>query len=157
MQHPTDIQMMEFLGGHLPPDQHARAMEHLAACQACRSRHQQLAEIWGVLGEWEVPAGEHDVLDRVLAAAGAGGTIRFPGVWRQWTTVTLKAAASILLAVGVGYAAARWDRPARVPPPNNLEQRVASSLYLQTFESGTPGGLSELVLATAAPVAEEER
>ena len=156
MEHPTDIQMMEFIGGHLPPDQRDLAIEHLASCQACRSRHQELTEIWDVLGEWEMTPGEHDVLERVLAAAGAGGTIRFPSVWRQWTLVTLKAAAAVLLAVGVGYAAARWDSPAPAPTPNNIEQRVAASLYLDTFESGTSAGLSELVLATAEPHEEEK-
>ena len=178
MQHPTDIQMMEFIGGHLPPDQRDFAIEHLASCHACRSRHQELTEIWDILGQWELPAGEHDLQERVLAVAGAGRTMRVPGVWGQWTLdseqlpehlmmrvpgvwgqwtlVTLKTAASILLAVGVGYAAARWNRPSPAPSPNNIEQRVIASLYLDTFESGTPAGLSELILATAEPHAEEK-
>jgi anti-sigma factor RsiW len=156
MQHPTDIQMMEFVGGRLPPDQHDLTIEHLASCQACRSRHQELSEVWDVLGQWDLPASEHDVLERVLAAAGDGGIIRFPDVWRQWTLTTLKAAASIVLAVGLGYGAARWNPPAPAPPPDNIEQRVAATLYLDTFESGTPAGLSELVLATAEPHEEEK-
>lgn len=156
MQHPTDIQMMEFVGGHLPPDQHDRVIEHLASCQACRSRHQELTDVWDVLGEWDLPPGEHDLQERVLAAAGAGATIRFQGLWRQWTLTTLKAAASVVLAVGVGYAAASWDRPSPEPTPENVEQRVVASLYLDTFESGTPAGLSELVLAAAEPHEEEK-
>jgi len=156
MQHPTDIQMMEFIGGHMPPDQRDRTIEHLASCQACRSRHQELSEVWDVLGEWEVPVGEHNLRERVLAAASVAATRRFPSVWRQWTLVTLKTAASVLLAVGVGYAAALWNRPSPEPPPNNIEQRVAASLYLDTFESGTPAGLSELVLATAEPHEEDK-
>jgi len=156
MQHPTDIQMMEFEGGHLPPDQRDQTIEHLASCQACRSRHQELSEVWDILGEWETPPGEHDLRERVLAAAAADGTIRFPGVWRQWTLVTLKTAASVILAVGIGYAAAQWDRPSPEPSPDNIEQRVAAELYLDTFESGTPAGLSELVLATAEPHEEDK-
>ena len=156
MRHPTDIKMMEFIGGRLPPDQRERTIEHLASCQACQSRHQEMTEVWDVLGQWEVSPGEHDLQERVLAAASADRTIRFPGARRQWMLVTLKTAASIVLAVGVGYAAAKWDRSALAPPPSNIEQRVAASLYLDTFESGTPAGLSELVLATAEPHEEEK-
>lgn len=157
MEHLTDIQMIEFLGGHLPSDQHLGAEEHLAACEVCRSRHEQLSEMWNVLGEWEVPAGEHDLREKVLAAAGAGGTLRFSSAWRRWTLVTLKAAASVIIAIGIGYAAGRWNRPSPLPPPDDLERHAASSLYLQTFESGTPAGLSELVLAADESFIEEEQ
>ena len=157
MEHLTDIQMMEFLGGHLPSDQRPGAEEHLATCEACRSRHEQMIEVWNVLGEWEVPAGEHDVREKVLAAANAGGALRFSNAWRRWTLVTLKAAASVIIAIGVGYAAGRWNRPGLQPPPDDLEQRVASSLYFETFESGTPAGLSELVLTADESLAEEEQ
>jgi len=157
MEHLTDIQMMEFLGGHLPSDQRLGAEEHLAACEDCRSRHEQLIEVWNVLGQWEVPAGEHDLREQVLAAARTGGPLRFSSTWRRWTLVTLKAAASVIIAMGVGYAAGRWNRPGPQPPPDDLEQRVASSLYLETFESGTPAGLSELVLAANGPLVEEEQ
>ena len=158
MEHLTDIQMMEFLGGHLPSDQRPRAEEHLATCEVCRSRHEQLTEVWNVLGEWEVSAGEHDLREQVLAAARAGGTLRLASTWRRWTLVTLKAAASVIIAVGIGYAAGRWNRASPLPPPpDDLEQRVASSLYLEAFESGTPAGLSELVLAADQPSLEEEQ
>ncbi len=80
-----------------------------------------------------------------------------PEAIRSVSASSATALASSVLAVGVGYAAARWDHPAPAPPPHDLEQRVASSLYLQTFESGTPAGLSELVMTTATPLVEEER
>ena len=157
MEHLTDIQMMESLDGHLPPDQRSRVEEHLAECEACRSRHKQLSETWDILGQWEVPADEHDVREQILAAVRAGRSPRSPSTWHRWTFVTFKAAASVIIAISVGYAAGRWNRQSPASPEGDLEQRTATSLYLETFESGTPAGLSELVLAGGEPLAEEEQ
>jgi len=76
---------------------------------------------------------------------------------RHWASVTLRAAASIVIAIGVGYLAGRWGRTATSPSVDELKQRTASSLYLDLFESGTPAGLSELVLADPKPAVEQEQ
>jgi len=157
MEHVTDIQMMMLLGGHSPPDQRHAAEEHLAACDRCRARYQQMAEVWAALGRWELPPGDHGVRERVLAAAGTDASLHPSSPWRRWALATLKAAASVVIAAGVGYAAGRWNRSQPGPPPGDLEHRVALSLYLPTFESGTPAGLSELVLAADEPAGEDDR
>jgi len=157
MEHLTDIQLLELIGGHLRLDDRAGAEDHLAACESCRRQHEQLARTWEVLGQWDpVPAGR-DLSEMILATATWDRKQRFPRVWRRFAMVMLKAAASIVLAAGIGYAAGRSYRPAPSPPAANIEQQAASSIYLDTFESGTPAGLSEFVLAASKASGEKEQ
>jgi len=158
MKHLTDIQMMEHVGGNLSPDERGPADAHLAACQACRARHTEATALWSALGLWDAPVGEHSVLDRVLAAA-AENPASAPGrPWQGWALASVKVAASIVIGISVGYATGLLNRPAPPPPASgDLEQRAAAALYLETFESGTPAGLTELVLATDSSDVEQER
>lgn len=158
MDHLTDIQVMEHVGGNLSPDAQRRADAHLAACATCRARRAEAAALWDTLGRWDAPAGEHSVHDRVLAAA-AQNPYNAPALpWRRWALATAKAAASIAIGIAVGYATGLWNRPAPAPTKTgDLEQRAATALYLETFEAGTPAGLTELVLATDSSDEEQER
>lgn len=157
MEHITDIQMTALLGGHVEPGPRREIERHLADCEPCRSRYRQFAEVWSVLGQWEPACPDIDLRRRILARAredDAGGIF---GTRRRWASVTLRAAASIALAIGVGFVAGRWGRTTPSPSLDELKQRTASSLYLDMFESGTPAGLSELVLADSQSAAEEEQ
>lgn len=159
MEHITDIQMTALLGGHVEPKLRQQAEQHLAACEACRSRYEQFAETWDAMGQWQPTCPEVDLRQRVLARArrnAAGGIF---AMRPRWVSVALKSAAAIVIAVGVGHLAGRWSRAAASPSPSigELQQRTASSLYLDTFESGTPGGLSELVLADSKPAGEVDQ
>jgi len=157
MEHITDIQMTALLGGHVQPELRRQAEQHLAACESCRSRYEQFNEVWNALGQWEPACPDVDPRQRILARARkntvGGGAVR----WRRWASVTLNAAAAIVLAVGVGYLAGRSGRATPSLSTEELKQRTASSLYLDLFESGTPAGLSELVLADSRSTAEKEQ
>ncbi len=157
MQHLTEAQLLELIGGHLRPDDRTAAEDHLAACESCSRLHQQLLQTWNALGPWEVIPPGRDLSERIIVAAGSRGTPRCPSVWRRLTLVALQAAASIVLAVGIGYAAGRSYRPEPPATARNMEQQAAASLYLDTFESGTPAGLSELVLAASKASGEKEQ
>lgn len=163
MEHITDIQMTALLGGHVEPGPRQEAEQHLAACEPCRSRYQQFAGVWSVLGQWEPACPDVDLRQRILARARedtAGGISGISGIFgmrRRWASITLRAAASIVLAIGVGYVAGRWGRTTPSLSLDELRQRTASSLYLDMFESGTPAGLSELVLADSQSAGKEEQ
>ena len=148
--------MIELIGGYSGPDERAAAEDHLAACESCRREYQQLVNTWEVLGQWETIQPGRDISERIVAAAASRVT-RCPSVWRRFAPVALKAAASIILAAGIGYAAGRSYRPEPPPPAANIEQQAASSIYLDTFESGTPAGLSEYVLAASKESGEKEQ
>ena len=157
MQHIAEAQLLELIGGHLGPDDRTATEEHLAACESCRRQHQQLLQTWDVLGPWETLQPGRDLSERIIMTADSRGAERFPSAWRRFAMVALKAAASIVLAAGIGYAAGRSYRPEPPPPAANIEQQAASSIYLDTFESGTPAGLSEYVLAPSKESGEKEQ
>ncbi len=158
MEHITDIQMTDLLGGHVQPELREEIEQHLAACQACRAQYEQFAEVWGAMGQWEPACPDVDLRQRVLMRARENAGAGIFATRPRWVSVVLKAAAVIVIAVGVGHLAGRWGRTAPLPLPTpsigELQQRTASSLYLDMFESGTPGGLSELVLADRKPTGE---
>jgi len=142
MDHVTEIELIEHLGGHLPRERREAVEDHLAACDACRGRAEQLTETWGLLGEWAEPTRRRDLRRGVLDAAS-----RRRSVWpAPWAIPALRAAAVVLLAVGVGYAAGRWSRPCASAEAVE-EGQVAAQLYLGAFDAGTPAGLAESLLA----------
>lgn len=152
MQHLTEAQLLELIGGHLGPGDSAAAEDHLDACDACRLKHQQLFKTWQVLGQWEAARPDRDLREPIVAAAD-----RRQGTWRRSALVAMKAAAAIVLAWAVGYEAGRSYRPEAPMGPEELKQRAAASIYLDAFESGTPAGLSEYVLADSRESGEKEQ
>lgn len=156
MQHLTEAQLLDLIGGHSGSDERAAAEDHLAACESCRRLNQQLVNTWEVLGQWETIRPGRDISERIVIAAGSRG-MRCPSAWRRFALVALKTAASIVLAAAIGYAAGRSYRSEPSAAARNLKQQAAASLYLDTFESGTPAGLSEYVLAATKESGEKEQ
>ena len=106
MKHPSDIQLIELSSGCLAEETAMAVRAHLATCEECRARAEQLAESWERLGCWQVGHGTRDIADRVLAAAREeihGRSVVLPYRWRM----LLRTAAVIAVAALAGHLAAR--------------------------------------------------
>jgi anti-sigma factor RsiW len=132
MDHLTEMQILARVQGRLTPDDAGPVEAHLQVCTACRERVAAQNHLWQQLETWGVPPVSADLAERVLDALPAPATHRLPRVgWMR----PLRAAAAILLAIGLGHVAGRltW-KPASSPPAPD-EAAVAQSLHLD--DAGT--------------------
>jgi hypothetical protein len=132
MAHATDRQLQAHLQGTLVADEERALAEHLQGCADCQQRLAALEGVWGPLGTWTVPAVPGDLKARIMEAlpesteAGRGRT------WRQ----SMRVAAALLVAAGIGHAAGRlaW-KPTTTPAPN--AEAVAEALHLDDPTTAT--------------------
>jgi hypothetical protein len=109
--HPGPEAWLDFLYGELPPAEHQRQQQHLAACPTCAAELALTRRTLAALDTWKIP---------VLPARRSG----FVG--------PLKWAAAAVLVLGVGLAAGRLSAPQL--DPTKLRADVASTLR-QEFQS----------------------
>jgi len=161
MPHVTDSELIKYVAGELAQPQRARVDEHVGACRSCRDRQRQISQAWELLGDWQVKPLEADLADAVSVAvrrereAGA----RQPTGWRR-ASVLLRAAAAILVAVGLGHLAARWTAPSPSGPVTSSVDRLAQpidadSIPLGVLELGSATGWAELILNDVVPSDQE--
>jgi len=116
--------LMEYVAGKLAATRKEQVAEHIAGCPECSQRRRQAALLWDSLGQWTVDASGHEVAGRIAALAEKDLTssaknktrddgretrdavpiVRRPLVYRPSFSTVLRVAASILIAVGVGYS-----------------------------------------------------
>lgn len=104
MSHPDDGTIQALLDGELEPAEQARLEAHVASCAACAARVREAREFLQ----------EAERLVEVLAVPDAGGaSVRPLRIRRRFPLRTLAWAASIVMAVGIGY----YGRGSQSPPP----------------------------------------
>jgi anti-sigma factor RsiW len=136
---PRNGTILRLLSGELLPDAAGEFQAHLKACATCMSAYEDLQSTWGALGDWRLDVSGIDLTDRVLADAEAAA--RSPVRATRWTA-PLRAAASVILAVGLGIGAGRLvpqDEASPVPtsPPTVTGVDEAIAMIGLTAESVT--------------------
>ena len=100
--------LIRLVAGELASARREQALEHLAGCADCRQRHEELQATWRTLGHWQPTAPGKDLWTAIAAQAG-----RRPAAM-PWARL----AAAVVLAAGLGSAAA-FLAPPRVTPPSH--------------------------------------
>jgi predicted anti-sigma-YlaC factor YlaD len=151
MEHAREIDLIELVAKRLDAEQQEVLQAHLQTCPACRTRFEEIAGTWDILGAWEVhPAGQIDVAGLAVPSkeqegGPAGSVIRFPGVG-----TAVRVAAAIAVAVLAGYAGGRWSvRPA------NAAAETEPPQYVSVLGLDIGASFSPLVLQDG-PSAEQE-
>jgi anti-sigma factor RsiW len=149
MEHVSDIELIDLLGGHLSPERQEALEGHLATCADCAGRRANLARTWNTLGEWDIPPNVGDLAEKVVRRATRQAPRRSSG----WPRRAMRVAAAVLLTIGVGHGAGRWVRsgtavtPATPPPiAHSDEQAVTDALYLAALDGGSGPGIAQAVL-----------
>jgi len=108
MKCPQDLDFLRMHAGQLAGEALTQIRDHLAACEACRQAEAELRRLHDVLGAWQVDVGARDLRAGVLAAVdGEGPGHREPLsiLARAWRSGAVRAAASVLLGIGLGILA----------------------------------------------------
>jgi len=155
----TDIDLLEYLAGRLPPDRRAAVEARAAGSESVRRRLDELRGTWDALGRWEVDASDRDLLPGVLARVERERTlvVRLPSRWRAVARV----AAMWLVAVAVGVGAGRYVVSQRRPTEQDgataavEDEDVVQALYLDAIGSGDALGLVQSVTENGTSADEE--
>ena len=150
MEHLSDVELIDLIGACTSSERTRAAGEHLAVCPSCKARYDEFLRTWQRLDAWGVQPPAMDLSARIIRAAKAGR----PSRSRAWTI--FKAAASILVAVGLGFGSARWMRRQEVASaPAIGADDVVDSLRLDVLSRPAPTGLVG-ALFEESPSASEE-
>lgn len=124
MSHPDDGTIQALLDGELEPTEQAQFEAHVASCAACAARVREAREFLQ----------EAERLVEVLAVpvAGGGESVRPASIRRRFPLRTLAWAASIVMAVGIGY----YGRG--VPTPASDARQEGEALARAATPSTTP-------------------
>ncbi len=163
---PSESERLRWVAGELTGSARAEMESHLAECSECSRQVTELGAMWRSMDAWRVDVGGHDVLPRVLAAAADRSENDCVARWKYpWAwPVPIRAAASILLAAGIGWSAARaMPRPALAPFPSEIplaaqpsEEVVADDVALYALTGGTPTGVASTFLDDETELSEQE-
>ncbi|MBI5865677.1 MAG: hypothetical protein HZB38_14440 [Planctomycetes bacterium] len=149
MKHVRDIDLIELSSGRAVED---GVREHLERCDDCRLRLEQFRRAHDGLGAWKI---ESEDLWPIVAQALDRRRPR----GRRWFyfagLAPMRAAAAVLLGLGMGHVAARVWRPA-APIASASEQDLDSILALYSVENPSPAGLASLFEETPGSDAAEE-
>jgi anti-sigma factor RsiW len=120
MKHVNDVKMQEYIAGKLTAFEKQEVQKHLAACEECSERRQKAVELWDALGQWEVDTTGHSVADRIMSLAEQEklNSIKHDNIlklWKEYLPAVLRVAASIIIAVGVGYKLGRYSVTGTAP------------------------------------------
>jgi hypothetical protein len=147
MDHVSDIQMLEMLGGHVPQAEQERLQEHIADCSDCQIRLQEYEQTWSDLAEGAIDTSEHDLVEGVMS-----GLPEETRPIKFWPATSLaRIAASILLAVFLGHVVGKFTAEKPKSPEDIV---VAQAMFLDVLAPGSKVGWSEPV-RTEDPQEEE--
>lgn len=126
MKCPRTHLIVRLLSGDLPPPEQRDLGEHLETCPICAAAYSEMYRTWNALGDWSLDLSGIDLTDRILREADPEGSRTDRRIRSAaYAAVSLRTAASILLAVGVGVAAGHLvptgKSAAGVEPPATLE------------------------------------
>lgn len=156
MSCPTETDLLRLVSGELTGQHRERVVAHVEQCAACAQRVEPQQDLWETMGAWHVDVAGRDVSADVLRAAAGASAVHGATVWHrpwQWP-VPLRTAASVLLAVGIGWGAGRTmpqSAPSRltsVPEPVEpvTPELVAREMSLDELGGGVPTGLAITLL-----------
>ena len=139
MDHPAELELIEWVAGRLTPERAAAIETHLAACDPCRHKASAQRQTWDAMGDWTVTPRAHHLWSCVEARLrDTSGHVRRERTGWPWMVV--RAAAAILLAAAVGHVAGRWVRSRTVGPPSTTT--FAEALHLDALGAESPVGLT---------------
>jgi len=147
MNHPSELELIEWAAGRLEPERARAVHAHVAVCEACARTAAAQRDTWDALGDWTVAPPACDLWPAVeaqLEGASAPARAGRP----SWPRTVFRAAAAIVLAAAVGHVAGRWVRSRVGKPP--VAVAFAESLHLEALASESAAGLST-ALQTLAP------
>ena len=139
MEHITDTQMLDMLGGHVQADEKESLLAHMAQCSNCQQRLDELRQTWDDLGALEIDTSGIDLLENLTSVINH----------RSWyidflsTRVLTRIAASILLAAVIGHAAGRFSTQKST---EEWGLATAQTSFLQVLSPGSSTGWGELEL-----------
>jgi anti-sigma factor RsiW len=154
------------VSGELTGPQRQAVLAHVEQCDHCRQRVAKLQDVWQAMDAWQVEAAGHEVADEVLQTLKARLARPQTSPWRQpWRwPVPLRAAASFMAAVGIGWGAARWtsqptpaDMAAGTGPDEPVTgELVARDIGLDVLTGGSATGLAVTFLDEQLQQLDEE-
>lgn len=159
MSCPNEAQLIRLVAGELEQEAADEIRRHVARCRTCAATLAELEATWQVMGAWDEDAPTSDLWLAVRAAAELDARRR-PGWVPRTPPALLRAAASVAVAVGLGWMTGSWvagpadrraDRTGPVP-----EEELIESLGLDEFASLSATGLPEALLSAAEEPSEEE-
>lgn len=140
---PRTHAIVRLAAAELPPGEERDLREHLKTCQACAAAHSEMNRTWEVLGDWRLDLSGIDLAEPVLAKADTESrplerSVHPPVHWSG----PLRAAASIVVAIGLGVGAghlvpAGKSAPILESPPPLEGITAALELIGLTSESAT--------------------
>ena len=137
--------IVRLVSGELSPSEERAIREHLETCQVCAAAYSELHQTWNALGDWHLDVSGIDLTERVLAEADAEGRRHGqPHRLTAYWTAPFRAAASIVLAVGLGVAAGHLmptSKSAAVPEPPAALESITEAVELIGFASESATGL----------------
>lgn len=130
MNHVPDSQLLAHLQGRLAPPDAAQLLAHLRQCVPCQQRLTALESVWGHLATWTPAPPPLDLESRILASLPGRPAVEKGSAWLG----SLRVAAALLLAAGIGHAVGRmaW-RPADSPPVD--AEAATAALHLDDESS----------------------
>ena len=146
MEHVSDIELIEMLGGHLEPDRLKSVESHLAECERCAGRRDEMARTWDDLGDWETVPGQ-DLAPEILRRASMQ-----PARISIWQRPSVKVAATVLIAVGLGHVAGRFAASSRTDTGDEgavvrvEDSDVTEALYLEALNGAARPGIAQALL-----------
>ncbi len=114
MKHINDIEMQQYIAGKLSTSGKEKVRMHLVKCQECSQRWKKAVDLWDVLGQWDIDTIGHNVADRVIALAEKENLNKTKNdnilkLWKEYLPAVLRVAASIIIAIGIGYKLGRYS------------------------------------------------
>lgn len=160
MKHINDNELMEYMAGRLASPQKEQVAEHIASCPECSQRRLQAEMLWNSLGQWTVDTSGHEIAGRLTALVekglspetrkewNDGRVVRRPLIYRPSFSAVLRVAASILIAVGVGYKLGKSSVTGKIDTTAASNSRPA---YLSAFGLEWSSELAWLILEDDSP------
>jgi predicted anti-sigma-YlaC factor YlaD len=135
----SEKMMLDLLGGQAAEEQRSQVMEHIRNCRQCEKVWQEMKETWEQLGRLQGERARAKLTDDIMRAiAGRGRRGR-----NQWTRELVRIAASIAVAIFIGYMAGKMS----VQPGEEYGQGVtAEALHLEALATGSVTGWAEAII-----------
>ena len=132
MDHLTDSQLLAHSQSVVAPEEAPAIAAHLRDCAECQQRLAALESVWGHLGMWTAPPPPQDLEARILAALPAQAVAPKSHGWMR----SMRVAAALLLAAGIGHAAGRFAWRPAVETPADADA-AAAALHLDDASTAT--------------------
>jgi anti-sigma factor RsiW len=155
---PNEAQLIRLVAGELEAGSADEIRRHAAQCPGCTAALAELEATWQVMGAATADTPGSDLWPAIQASVGLEAKPS-PSWLPRTRPALLRAAASLVVAVGLGWMTGSWvARPAgggaeQIPPS---QEELIESLGLDEFASISATGLSEALLSADEEPAEEE-